>query len=216
MIRSRLFLPSHPDGRITYLVCMAGEGEKIWSMLQESNGMTLCEIAVDSWFDDLSPWPQPRLFRNGSAFGGKAADTLQELVSQLPALEAPFAVLPVRRLLCGYSLAGLFALWAGTQTDLFPLLGSFSGSLWYPDALPLLTEQLTAHPPRAVALSLGDREKITRSAVMATVEDNTLALRDVLAKIQVPVSFTLHSGGHFVDGEKRTVHGICEAWSLIS
>ena len=69
----------------------------------------------------------------------------------------------------GYSLAGLFALWAACQTDLFRGVAAASPSMWFPGFLEYIKE----HPIRSgrVYLSLGDREEKTRNPVMATVGD---------------------------------------------
>ena len=66
-------------------------------------------------------------------FGGKAADTLRFLTEQvIPTLKQQFR-LPenVKIILGGYSLAGLFALWASTQTDLFYGVAAASPSVWF-------------------------------------------------------------------------------------
>ena len=66
-------------------------------------------------------FPRGNLLQYGGqeGFSGNAADTLRFLTRQvIPTLKQQFA-LPenVRIILGGYSLAGLFALWASTQTD---------------------------------------------------------------------------------------------------
>ena len=74
-------------------------------------------VPVKSWNDELSPWESPAVWGKES-FGGNAAGTLRFLTEQaIPTLKKQFA-LPenVRIILGGYSLAGLFALWASTRT----------------------------------------------------------------------------------------------------
>lgn len=90
-------------------------------------------VPVKSWNDELSPWEAPAVWGKES-FGGNAADTLRFLAEQaIPALKQQFA-LPenVRIILGGYSLAGLFALWASTQTALFSGVAAASPSVWFP------------------------------------------------------------------------------------
>ena len=77
-------------------------------------------VPVESWNDELSLWEAPAVWGKES-FGGNAADTLRFLTEQvIPSLKQQFD-LPenVKIILGGYSLAGLFALWASTQTNLF-------------------------------------------------------------------------------------------------
>lgn len=77
-------------------------------------------VPVESWNDELSLWEAPAVWGKES-FGGKAAETLRFLTEQvIPTLKQQYT-LPenVKIILGGYSLAGLFALWASTQTNLF-------------------------------------------------------------------------------------------------
>ena len=77
-------------------------------------------VPVKNWNDELSPWEAPAVWGKES-FGCNATDTLRFLMEQvIPTLKQRFA-LPenVKIILGGYSLAGLFALWTSTQTDLF-------------------------------------------------------------------------------------------------
>ena len=95
-------------------------------------------------------------------FGGKAGDTLRFLTEQvIPTLEQQFP-LPenVKIILGGYSLAGLFALWASTQTDLFYGVAAASPSVWFPGWMEFEQQ----HPIQAqhVYLSLGDKEERTK------------------------------------------------------
>ncbi|MCO7110734.1 alpha/beta hydrolase-fold protein [Gemmiger formicilis] len=64
-------------------------------------------------------------------------------------------------ILGGYSLSGLFALWAATQTNALYGTAAASPSVWFPGWL----EYEAAHPiqTRRVYLSLGDREEHTKT-----------------------------------------------------
>ena len=91
-------------------------------------------IPVESWNDALSPWEAPAVWGK-QGFGGNAEDTLRFLTEQVvPTLKRQF-YLPenIKIILGGYSLAGLFALWASTQTDLFYGVAAASPSVWFPD-----------------------------------------------------------------------------------
>jgi hypothetical protein len=79
-------------------------------------GFRLAAFKVDDWNADLSHWEAPPAFGN-EPFGGKAAQTLAYIENELlPALPGESGA-PV--ILGGYSLAGLFALWAGTRSERF-------------------------------------------------------------------------------------------------
>ena len=64
-------------------------------------------------------------------------------------------------ILGGYSLAGLFALWAATQINALYGVAAASPSVWFPG----WPEHEAAHPIQAqrVYLSLGDREEHTKN-----------------------------------------------------
>ena len=115
-------------------------------------------VPVKSWNDELSPWEAPAV-RGKESFGGNAADTLRFLTEQvIPALKQQF-VLPenVRIILGGYSLAGLFALWASTQTALFSSVAAASPSVWFPGWMEF--ERQCPIQAQHIYLSLGDREE---------------------------------------------------------
>ena len=118
-------------------------------------------VKVDDWNLDLSPWKAPAVFGNED-FGEGAASLLEEIL-RLCSDESKTYYLG------GYSLAGLFSLWASYQTDRFAGIAAASPSVWFPGFLPYMKEH--ENQSRAVYLSLGDKEEKTRNLVMATVGD---------------------------------------------
>ena len=132
-----------------------------------SGGQSFClkAVKVDNWNKDLSPWPAPAVFGRDD-FGAGAEETLAYLLTEA----VPHKInSPQKVYIGGYSLAGLFALWAGYQTDVFSGIAAASPSIWFPGFTEYMKEnELHAH---AVYLSLGDREERTRNPVMARVGD---------------------------------------------
>ena len=162
----------------------------------------LAAFAVADWSRDLSPWEAPPVFGK-LPFGGRAEATLAFLTDRLlPELRDRLA-LPESAALClgGYSLAGLFALWAATRTQLFSAVAAASPSVWFPGWL----EEVKAHPIQApvVYLSLGDREERTKNPLMATVGDCIRALYALLLPDH-RVMLEWNAGNHFQDPELRT------------
>ena len=160
-------------------------------------------VPVKNWNDELSPWKSPAVWGK-QGFGGKAGDTLRFLTERgIPTLKQQFR-LPenVKIILGGYSLAGLFALWASTQTKLFYGIAAASPSVWFPDWMEFEQQ----HPIQAqrVYLSLGDREERTRNAVMAVVGDNIRTLHSQLTECSIDCTLEWNSGGHFKDADLRT------------
>ena len=160
-------------------------------------------VPVKNWNDELSPWKSPAVWGKES-FGGNAAGTLCFLTEQaIPTLKKQFA-LPenVRIILGGYSLAGLFALWASTQTALFSGVAAASPSVWFPGWMEF--EQQHPIQAQCIYLSLGDREERTRNAAMAAVGDNIRALHRELAGRGKDCTLEWNNGGHFKDADLRT------------
>lgn len=191
------------------LLQMTGEHElqsidsEVAAIAQSAHQFLFAAIPVENWNDALSPWEAPAVWGKES-FGGKAADTLRFLTEQvIPALKQQFA-LPgnVRIILGGYSLAGLFALWASTQTDLFYGVAAASPSVWFPGWMEFEQQ----HPMQAqhIYLSLGDKEEHTKNAVMAAVGDNIRTLHSRLIERGADCTLEWNSGGHFKNADLRT------------
>lgn len=171
---------------------------------------TLVAIHIDRWFDELPPWPAPPVFGK-RPFGEGAEATLQSIhrtVAELIA-QGQWAERTPRVLLGGYSLAGLFALWAGYQHP-FDGIVAASPSIWYPRWLEYAAEQA----PRAAAfyLSLGDREDHSRTPIMTTVSQCICQQHQLLEKGGIPCTLEWNPGNHFQDNGRRTAKGF--AWLM--
>ena len=162
----------------------------------------LLALKVDSWNRDLSPWQAPAVFGN-EGFGGGAEATLEEVLRLCADATKTY-------LLGGYSLAGLFALWAAYRTDVFAGVAAASPSVWFPG----FTAFMGAGQPRcrAVYLSLGDREERNRNPVMATVGDCIREAHTLLQSQGVPCTLEWNPGNHFKDPDLRTAKAF--AWLL--
>ena len=107
-----------------------------------TGGQDFClkAVKVGSWNHDLSPWPAPPVFGK-EGFGDGAVQTLQFLEENALTDSARGAAQsPQRVFIGGYSLAGLFALWAGYQTDRFDGIAAASPSIWFPDFTEYMRE----------------------------------------------------------------------------
>jgi len=182
---------------------LQGIGHEVTVIAQSSWNFLFAAVPVESWNDALSPWEAPAVWGK-QGFGGKAGDTLRFLTEQvIPALKQQFA-LPenVQIILGGYSLAGLFALWASTQTALFSDVATASPSVWFPGWMEF--EQQHPMQTQHIYLSLGDKEEHTKNAVMAAVGDNIRTLHSRLAERGTDCMLEWNSGGHFKDADLRT------------
>ena len=191
------------------LLQMTGEHElqsmdnEVAAIAQSAHRFLFAAIPVESWNDALSPWKSPAVWGK-QGFGGKAAETRRFLMEQVIPILKQQLRLPenVKIILGGYSLAGLFALWASTQTDLFYGIAAASPSVWFPGWMEF--EQQYPMQTQRVYLSLGDKEERTKNAVMAAVGDNIRTLHSRLAERGADCTLEWNSGGHFKDADLRT------------
>lgn len=170
---------------------------------------TLVEVSDLNWDDDMSPWAIPPISENDTPCGGKADEYLALLLNEIiPVVKSELIAEPRSVMLAGYSLAGLFALYAVTKCDLFTAVASCSGSMWFPDFMEYITKYDTTKLPRAIYFSLGDREAHTNNKILQTVEDHTRAIEKHLAEHGINTVFELNKGNHFQQGALRTAKGI--------
>ena len=174
------------------------------AMLQALTGSDFCLIAViiDNWNIDLSPWNAPAVFGN-EAFGAGAADTLNSISEMCNDTQKSYC-------LGGYSLAGLFSLWAAFQTDLFNGIAAVSPSVWFPGFTDYITEQTIKTD--TIYLSLGNKEDKTKNPVMKTVGDRIRQTYDILKDRNVDCTLEWNEGNHFKDVDKRCARAF--SWIL--
>lgn len=176
---------------------------EVASIAQIKHRFLFAAVPVMNWNDELSPWETPPVWGK-QGFGGNAADTLRFLMEQvIPTLKQRFN-LPesIKIILGGYSLTGLFSLWASTQTNLFYGIAAASPSVWFPNWMEF--ERQHTIQARRVYLSLGDKEERTKNPVMAAVGDNIRALHSRLTERGADCTLEWNSGGHFKDADLRT------------
>ena len=129
------------SGRIFRAVQIARGGPSVFwgtgahetpeALIERLEGQNLLLVAyqAEDW-NRCSPWPAPPAF-GSEGFAGEGARTLRWLTDECaPQIAARFGAR--EKLLCGYSLAGLFSLWAFYETGAFAGAASCSGSLWFP------------------------------------------------------------------------------------
>lgn len=142
-------------------------------------------------------------------FGGQAEAFLNELAgSIIPAAERTMDIKPLWRGMAGYSLAGLFAVYAAYRCNAFTRVASVSGSMWYDGWLEYAQNAFLPAQTERAYFSVGAREKKTRNARMAAVEDNTRAMDALMRDRGIESIFELNPGNHFVDMEIRMAKAI--------
>lgn len=170
----------------------------------------LATIELEDWMVDLMPWADGNISKDPEA-GRHGQETLRYvLVSLLPLLQERFGPLPI--ILGGYSLGGLFALWASAQSDSFRAVAAASPSVWIRDWIPFAK----THTPMAdvVYLSLGDQEERAKNQAIARVGDCIRAQHELLQERLGAQNCTLvwEQGNHFNDNEGRLARAF--AWCM--
>ena len=199
------------ESPVIYLNTVSDEGYQIYEAAQATGcpPFTLVAISNLDWNRDMSPWDSPAAFKKGEPFTGGADGYLRLLVEEImPEAEKELPGPPAWRGIAGYSLAGLFALYAIYQTDVFSRVGCMSGSLWFPGFKEYICSHEPKRRPDCIYFSLGHREANTRNPVLKTVQENTEAIHAFFQGQGIDTAFQLNPGNHFVQGIERTVAGI--------
>ena len=167
--------------------------------LSEKYCVSIVVIPDVNWNDDMTPWPAKGVFKKAKPFGGHAAVFLDKLTNEIiPEEEKSLGVEDAERAIMGVSLSGLFAVWAGFNTNTFSNIISISGSLWYDGFVEWMNGQMPPPQLKKVCMLLGEKEKNAKDKRMTTVEERTLAAVEILrSKSQAAVTFELVEGTHF-------------------
>ncbi len=209
--RVDVFPAAGPDRPVICLNTFGHEGEKVYQALQEEGSPDFTLIAVSSlkWDHDMAPWDCPPLSKLDSPCTGGADDYLELLTGKiLPEAEKNINGTPAWRAVSGYSLSGLFAVYALYRTDLFSRAASMSGSLWFPGLKEYIFSNDLKVRPDCLYFSLGDKESRTRNTYLKTTQENTAKIQAFYAEEGIDSVFVLNPGGHYVNGVERTAAGI--------
>lgn len=177
------------------LACMENEISYIEKL--SDRDFYLIAMKTDSWFHDLSPWKAPAVFGNED-FGDGAKETLSIILEECTDPGRTYYI-------GGYSLAGLFALWAAYQTDIFSGAASASPSMWFPGFIEFM--RYNKIKTERVYLSLGDREERTSNPVMKTVGECIRTAHDMILDQSIPCTLEWNRGNHFKEPDLRIAKG---------
>ncbi len=181
--------------------------ESLETINKSSHNYILIEVFIDNWDANLSPWPLKEI--SNRDFKGNGPQTLEWLINNIiPYINTNFKE-HSQIFLAGYSLSGLFALWAQYETDFFDGIICCSGSLWFP-RWDKYIEKKVIKKECFVYLSLGGKEERTKNPLVSSVGENTRkelkSLKDN-SFIQSAI-LEMNPGGHFSDTAMRVAKGI--------
>lgn len=159
------------------------------------------------WRRDCAPWTAEV---DGETWIGEAENLLNRLAGTV--LPETREILPDSgsAMIAGYSMAGLFALWAMYKTDVFRGCASCSGSLWYPGWDTFADENYIQSEDAGIYLSVGGKESKGAPAYMACIDTR---IREQIARMKKDprVRYSLlemNPGGHFANPNDRLAKGI--------
>ncbi len=177
------------------------QADELAFRLPEYNVVALME---PNWEQSFTPWAAPKLYKKAADFGGGAAAYhawfTQTLVAEV---EQRMGWQPQWRALLGYSLAGLFALYAAYEMPYFQRVACVSGSLWFDGWTDFAASHTPKTLPAAMYFSLGEQEANSKNARLAQVQ---AAMEHTVAQWQaygVPLRYEINAGGHFDDVAER-------------
>ena len=210
--KTAVLYPAAQAGSPLIVLCeYEGDGMPVVRALQEM-GAPACSLLVTGggeWNRDMSPWAAPAVFKGGEPFTGGADGFLTVLLGQiLPEGWGRIGDTPAFTGLAGYSLAGLFALYALCRCDAFDRAASVSGSLWFPGFTEYVLTHEPCRRPEMLYFSLGDRESRTANPVLRTAERCMTDIASHYAGLGIPVIREMNPGNHFRDEALRTAKGI--------
>lgn len=161
-------------------------------------------VPVCDWNRYLTPWEAPGLRTDAPSFGGKADELLQELRNTLlPYIRDKYNVASVTWAIAGYSLGGLFALYAFMRDLQLCACGCVSGSVWYPGLIDYVQEHARAGAGRYAYFSLGKKERRGGAPIMHSVQDNMETCTKMLVETGYMTDFVLGPGNHMQHHTER-------------
>lgn len=175
-----------------------------------TKGFAIVFFDTVEWAKALMPWQDEAVSRNEEV-GRYASNTLEYIIESLiPWLHERFGKLPC--IIGGYSLGGLFALWAARQSAAFCAVAAASPSLWIKGWADFADNRsLNA---QLAYVSLGDREEHCRNQRMARIGDcvrhEHLTLTNQIGSSATTLEW--NSGGHFGNEAERTAKAF--AWCI--
>lgn len=189
----------------------AGDGKSVMEAvgeLEEKDFNLLC-VGNLKWDHDMTPWYCPPTSPQDTPCTGGADEYLRLLLNDiLPECLRRVNGTPSHISIAGYSLAGLFALYALYQTDVFERAASMSGSLWFPDFKEYVFSHEMKRKPDKLYLSLGDKEAKTRNRYLKAVQENTENIAAHFREEEIDVTLEMNPGNHFKDAALRSAKGI--------
>lgn len=205
-----IFAAKSENAPLVIVNCFEDEGETIYRQVQSQTDKDFSFAAIHGidCYTELTPWKCSALRKKEPDFGDGAKAYLSDLTEKiLPEIQRRIPA-PSFSILAGYSLCGLFAVYAAFTSNAFKRIVCASGSLWYPGFLEFCKAYEPSEKIDRISFSLGDKEALSQNPVYATVKTNTLEIQSIFQESGVTATFTEFPGNHFFEADKRLAKGI--------
>lgn len=168
-------------------------------------------VNVSNWNALLSCWPA----RNGETLFAGHGDITRYFMksSLLPWALENLPAKPAQIWLGGYSLGGLFALWAGLQSQEIQRILCVSGSVWFDHFEEWAMKQPVPRQLASVYFSLGTKEIRTGNPRLQKTGDIMETLCSHFQDLGVKSALIWNPGTHFTEVPGRIARGI--EWTFI-
>ncbi len=166
-------------------------------------------VRFGDWDGALTPWKAAGLRDGDPEFGGHAGETLRRLVGEIiPEETERLGLSPSAYGIAGYSLGGLFSLYALARCGKFSAASSMSGSLWYEGWNEYLRGLDFCGSGKKAFLSLGDREECSKNPVLRSVRACTEETARILESKGCETRVSIGPGTHFQRIPERLKAGL--------
>ena len=193
-----------------FLNTFSDNSKEIYGHLLSLTDRPFSLIAISSldWNRDMSPWTCASISRNSEPLSGGADSYLDLLLSRIVPDSEMILGTVSKRIIAGYSLAGLFAVYSLYRTDVFSRLAVASASLWFPGFRDFVLSNEMKAAVDKMYFSLGDRERLTSNPYLRTVEDVTREIVEHYRELGIDTEFMLNPGNHYKDATGRMARAI--------
>ncbi len=172
----------------------------------------LVSITGIRWDEELSPWEHSPIVAKNDHFTGEADGYLQLLENKIVPYVHSIIPKSKYRVLHGYSMGGLFALYAVHHSHLFDAYAAPSASVWYPNFVEYVRAHEFINVPRSIYLSIGNLESRTKNVYLSKTEFNMEELCSIYKEREVTAIFERNPGNHYKDVPMRIAKGL--SWTL--
>lgn len=172
----------------------------------------MVSISNLAWDEVLSPWPEKPVVTPQDHFTGGAkeysawidADVLPAVREKLPPVS--------ETIIAGYSMGGLFAVYAPYVSKSYDKCICASGSVWFPGFLEFARSTPFERRPQAVYFSLGNKETHSRIEALTTTRSVMEDLAVYYRSLGIASTFEENSGNHYQDVPARMAKAF--GWTL--